>query len=38
MDLTTKYWMAGVVGMMVAFGLVAFIGYMRQSKNDSSDD
>lgn len=27
---TTLIWQAGVVGMMVAFGLVALIGYLKQ--------
>ena len=26
----TRLWMAGVVGMMALFGLVALVGYLRQ--------
>jgi len=35
----TRLWMAGVVAAMLVFGLVALIGYMRQSdKQDAKDD
>lgn len=27
---TTLVWQAGVVAMMLTFGLIAFIGYLRQ--------
>lgn len=29
---TTMVWQAGVVGMMLAFGLIALVGYMKQKK------
>jgi hypothetical protein len=28
----TRLWMAGVVGMMAIFAVIALIGYLRQSK------
>jgi len=32
----TRLWMAGVVGAMVIFGIIALIGHRRQTKNNSS--
>lgn len=37
MDLTTKYWMAGVVGAMLVFGITALVGYLRQSDSEQDD-
>ena len=35
----TRLWMAGVVAAMVVFGIIALIGYHRQSsKTDGNDD
>jgi len=35
----TRLWMAGVVGAMVVFGVIALIGYRRQNnKTESNDD
>jgi len=33
----TGIWMAGVVGMMLVFGVIALIGVQR-SKRDNNDD
>jgi hypothetical protein len=32
----TRLWMAGVVGAMVIFGVIALVGHLRQTKNDDS--
>lgn len=34
----TRLWMAGVVGAMLVFGIVALIGYMRQTDDQLSKD
>ncbi len=34
----TRLWMAGVVSMMVVFGVVAIVGVLRQGGNTSSED
>jgi len=34
----TKLWMAGVVGAMVVFGVIAFIGYFKQSNSNQHKD
>jgi hypothetical protein len=34
----TRLWMAGVVGAMVVFGIIALIGYHRQNANTDSND
>lgn len=35
----TRLWMAGVVAAMVVFGVIAFIGYRRQSADtDNRED
>ena len=34
----TKLWMAGVVGAMVVFGVIAFIGYLKQSNSNQHKD
>ncbi|MGI9270505.1 MAG: hypothetical protein ACR2QT_01925 [Woeseiaceae bacterium] len=31
----TRLWMAGVVAMMLVFGITAMIGIARQKKNDT---
>jgi hypothetical protein len=33
----TRLWMAGVVGMMVIFAIIAVIGYVRKKPGDSSE-
>ena len=35
----TRFWMAGVVGLMAAFGIIALIGYILRflNKRDSGD-
>jgi hypothetical protein len=30
----TRLWMAGVVGAMAVFGIIALVGYFRGSKDD----
>lgn len=30
----TEQWMAGVVGMMLVFGVVALVGYVRQRSRE----
>ncbi len=34
----TRLWMAGVVAMMVVFGLVAIVGVLRQSGQPPQED
>ena len=34
----TKLWMAGVVGAMVVFGVIALISYIKQSNSDQHKD
>lgn len=34
----TRLWMAGVVGAMVVFGVIALIGYMRQPNTKQDKD
>jgi hypothetical protein len=34
----TRLWMAGVVGAMLVFGIIALIGYRRQSDNTENND
>ena len=34
----TRLWMAGVVGAMLVFGIIALIGYRRQSDSTESND
>ena len=32
----TRLWMAGVVGAMAVFGIIALVGYLRGSKDENS--
>ncbi len=32
----TRLWMAGVVGMMLAFAVIAAVGVARQKKSDAA--
>ena len=34
----TRFWMAGVVGMMLVFAVIAAIGYLRQRRRGVSDE
>ena len=34
----TRVWMAGVVGMMLLFGVIALIGYIKKPKEDEAND
>ena len=34
----TRLWMAGVVGAMLVFGIIALIGYHRQGNQTESND
>jgi hypothetical protein len=34
----TRLWMAGVVGAMLVFGIIALIGYHRQGNKTESND
>ena len=34
----TRLWMAGVVGAMLVFGIIALIGYYRQGNQTESND
>ncbi|MFT6928309.1 MAG: hypothetical protein ACJAZP_003960 [Psychromonas sp.] len=33
----TAIWMAGVVGMMLAFGIIALVGVLRNRGNNGDD-
>ena len=33
----TRFWMAGVVGMMLVFGVIALIGWFKQGGNNSEE-
>jgi hypothetical protein len=33
----TRFWMAGVVGMMLVFGVIALIGWFKQSGKNSEE-
>jgi hypothetical protein len=33
----TKYWMAGVVGMMLVFGIIAIVGWLKHGKDEADD-
>jgi len=33
----TRLWMAGVVGAMVVFGLIALVGVLRQKDSQAED-
>ena len=33
----TRLWMAGVVGMMAVFAIIAVVGYLRNKPEDSSE-
>ena len=34
----TRLWMAGVVGAMLVFGIIALVGYRRQGNKTESND
>jgi hypothetical protein len=34
----TRLWMAGVVAAMAVFGVIALVGYYRQSNDSNEDD
>lgn len=35
--IVTRLWMAGVVAMMVVFGVVAVVGVLRQGRDSESE-